>query len=120
MSREIRRGGGGRGYGQRGQDVRPRLSAQPERWTVDWRGRLLAIVSALVAAIPDFRIENAVRSDTLAGFVEEHDLRGTLPDGTVYHLAVCVVASVQGGKIVAVHEYFDTAAAAGLFKAMGG
>ena len=31
----------------------------------------LAIVSALVAAIPDFRIENAVRSDTLAGFVEE-------------------------------------------------
>ena len=78
----------------------------------------LAIVSALVAAIPDFRIENAVRSDTLAGFVEKHNLRGTLPDGTVFHLAVCVVASVQGGKIVAVHEYFDTAA--GLFKAMGG
>ena len=80
----------------------------------------LAIVSALIAAIPDFRIENAVRFDTLAGFVEEHDLRRTLPDGTVFHLAVCVVASVQGGKIVAVREYFDTAAAGGLFKAMGG
>lgn len=81
---------------------------------------LVGLTLAVRRAVPDFRYENAVRSDTADGFVEEHDVRGTLPDGTEFHLAACVVARTEDGKIVAGNEYFDTAAAAGLFRALGG
>ena len=81
---------------------------------------LIAVSAAIRAAVPDFRYENAVRSATASGFVEEHDVRGTLPDGTGFQLAVCVVGEVAEGKVTALREYLDTAAAAGLGKALRG
>jgi ketosteroid isomerase-like protein len=79
---------------------------------------LARFAAAVKRAVPDFRYENAVRSDTPTGFVEEHDVCGTLPDGTAMRLVVCVVADVAEGKITSLREYLDSAAAAGLIDAL--
>jgi len=79
---------------------------------------LARFAAAVKRAVPDFRYENAVRSDTSTGFVEEHDVCGTLPDGTRMRLAVCVLGDVSEGKITTLREYLDSAAAAGLIKAL--
>jgi len=79
---------------------------------------LLGFTAAVLKVVKGFRYEDAVRSATATGFVEEHAVRGTLPDGSSLELAVCVVAKVKGGKITDVREYFDSKAAAGLAKAL--
>ena len=79
---------------------------------------LLGFTSAVLKVVKGFRYEDAVRSATASGFVEEHAVRGTLPDGTRFDLAVCVVAVVTGGKITDIREYFDSKAAEGLVKAL--
>ena len=79
---------------------------------------LLAFSSAVNKIVPDLRYTNIVRSATESGFVEEHDVVGTLPDGSEMRLVVCVVADVSDGKISRLHEYLDTAAAQGLLKAL--
>lgn len=84
------------------------------------RAALARFAAAVKRAVPDFRYENAVRADTATGLVEEHDVCGTLPDGSLLHMTVCVVADVADGKITSLREYADSAAAAGLIKALGG
>lgn len=75
---------------------------------------LLAFNRAVHGVVRDFRYEDAVRSATATGFVEEHAVRGTLPDGTPLSLVVCVVGDLRDGKIAEIREYLDTGAAAGL------
>lgn len=79
---------------------------------------LLGFAAAVKAAAPDFRYENAIRYDTGTGFVEEHDVRGTVKDGSAFKVAVCVVATVEDGRIATMHEYLDTAAARPLVEAL--
>jgi len=43
---------------------------------------LLVFSAAVRSVVKDFRYENPIRSETVDGFVEEHDVCGTLPDGT--------------------------------------
>ncbi len=47
---------------------------------MDLRG-LIAFAQGSVSVVKDFRYENVVAQDTMDGFVEEHDVVGTLPDG---------------------------------------
>lgn len=79
---------------------------------------LLRFNSAVHRVVKDFRYEDAVRSATATGFVEEHAVRGTLPDGKRLDFTVCVVAAVSDGKVTDVREYLDSAAAAGLIAAL--
>jgi catechol 2,3-dioxygenase-like lactoylglutathione lyase family enzyme/ketosteroid isomerase-like protein len=79
----------------------------------------LALSNAVQAVVRDFRYADAVRSATATGFVEEHAVRGTLPDGQTIDIAACVVADVRDGKITDIREYLDTAAAANLIAALG-
>jgi ketosteroid isomerase-like protein len=79
---------------------------------------LMQFTAAVHSVVPDFRYENAVRTATETGFVEEHDVCGTLPDGSTFKLILCVVGEVEGGKITRLREYVDTGAAAGLMKAL--
>lgn len=79
---------------------------------------LLGFSNAVLEVVKDFRYEEARRSETATGFVEEHRVRGTLPDHSKLDLAVCVVADVRDGKIYSLREYLDTAAAAGLIGAL--
>lgn len=81
---------------------------------------LLGFNAAVHRAVRDFRYEDAVRSSTETGFVEEHAVRGTLSDGSPLALQVCVVAELSGGKVTALREYLDTKAAEGLVRALSG
>lgn len=80
---------------------------------------VLAFNAAVHGVLENFRYADAVRSSTGSGFVEEHAVRGTLPDGRELDLAVCVVADVSDGTVTEVREYFDSATAAGLIEALG-
>lgn len=79
---------------------------------------LLTFAMAVKQLVPDFHYANARRSSTATGFVEEHTVSGTLPDGSQLQIAACVVADVKDGKIITLREYVDTAAAQGLLKAL--
>ena len=82
------------------------------------RDTLMQFTAAVHGVIPDFRYENAIRWETTSGFVEEHDICGTLPDGETFRLALCVVGEVADDKITRLREYVDTRAAAALLKAL--
>jgi ketosteroid isomerase-like protein len=80
---------------------------------------LMGTTRRLLDRIPDFRYEDCVTAATEGGFVEEHHVRGTLPDGTELDLAVCVVADVVDGRIRHAREYLDGYAARALGKVLG-
>lgn len=79
---------------------------------------LLEFSQSVHRVVDDFRYEDARRSETATGFVEEHNVRGVLPDGSSLDLAVCVVADVRNGKICDLREYLDISAASGLIDAL--
>jgi ketosteroid isomerase-like protein len=79
---------------------------------------LLDFSRAVLRVVKDFRYEDAKRSSTATGFVEEHYVRGILPDGSKLDVAVCVVADVNNGKVCHLREYLDLSAAAGLIEAL--
>ena len=79
---------------------------------------LLGFSKSVLSIVKNFRYEEAKRSATATGFVEEHKVRGTLPDGSKLDLAVCVVADVRDGKIYDLREYLDTSTASGLLEAL--
>jgi ketosteroid isomerase-like protein len=79
---------------------------------------LLGFNTMVHKTVRDFRYENPVRSATTTGFVEEHAVRGTLPDGSRLDLQVCVVAEVTDGKVAVIREYVDNKAAQGLIRAL--
>ena len=79
---------------------------------------LIQFSQAVSAIVDDFRYEEIIRSATDRGFVEEHTVTGTLPNGSRLTLAACVVADIENGKIMQLREYVDTAAAAELSAAL--
>ena len=79
---------------------------------------LLGFTAAVLSVVNDFRYEKAIRSATDTGFVEEHLVRGTLPDGTELNLSACVVGEVVKGQITQLREYVDSTAAQGLISAL--
>ena len=79
---------------------------------------LIQFSQAVSAIVKDFRYEDIIRCATDSGFVEEHTVRGTLPNGSQLTLVACVVADIENGKITRLREYVDTAAAAGLSAAL--
>lgn len=81
---------------------------------------LVLFSQAAAKAVDNFRYENPVRTNTDTGFVEEHDVCCTLPDGSEMRARLCVVGEVTDGKIISVREYADSRAAAGLLKALTG
>ena len=83
------------------------------------RDTLLKFAAAFRSVVQGYRYENAVCSATLDGFVEEHEVRGTLPDGTEVNIPACVVAEVSDGRVTRLREYLDTAKAMAVLKALG-
>lgn len=84
------------------------------------REQLLEFSAAVSGLVPDFHYEDIVCVATTNGFVEEHSVCGTLPDGQALKIAACVVAEVADGRIEKLREYLDTRAATGLLKALAG
>lgn len=48
------------------------------------------------------------RNITDSGFVQQHTLQRTGPDGSVTHLPVCIVAETDGHTITRIDEYLDS------------
>ena len=82
------------------------------------RDLLLNFSGAVKGKVPDFRYEDIVCAATDTGFVEEHTVRGTLPDGEQLDLRLCVIGEIEDGKITELREYLDSAGAAGLAQAL--
>ena len=64
--------------------------------------------------LPARRYEVLHRDALKDGFVQQHVLHATLPDGTAWAMAACVVVRMAGGKITRLDEYLDSAQAAAL------
>ena len=63
--------------------------------------------AALRSKVPDLRMETVRRRGIPGGFLEQHLLVGTLPDGEQLHIAGCFVGSVENGRISRLEEYVD-------------
>ncbi len=48
------------------------------------------------------------------GYVQQHILEATLPDGTPWAMPACVVIRLENGLITRLDEYLDSAQAAAL------
>lgn len=59
--------------------------------------------------IGELRYDEIRRSETPAGFVQQHVLRGIAPNGTPVEVPACVVCTVESGKITRLDEYLDAA-----------
>lgn len=59
--------------------------------------------------IGELRYEDIRRSETPAGFVQQHVMRGIAPNGTPIEVPACIVCSVENGKITRLDEYLDAA-----------
>ena len=54
------------------------------------------------------------RQPTPTGYVQQHILRGTAPDGTKLEMPACLVVTIKGERITRLDEYLDPAGAAAL------
>ena len=68
--------------------------------------------------VSGFRYEEVVCAETTSGFVEEHRVRGTLPNGILIDFPACIVAEVCDRLVISVREYADTTAAAPMLAAL--
>ncbi len=69
----------------------------------------LKVVKILTGNLDDLRYENVRVTPTENGFVQQHTMRCTAPNGEAVEAHVCMIATVENGKISQVHEYMDTA-----------
>ena len=68
----------------------------------------------LCRKLPDLHYEVTRREVLADGFLQEHVLCGTAPDGTAIAMPACLVATVTDGRISHINEYLDPAALAPL------
>ncbi len=79
---------------------------------------MLGFNNAVGAVVKEMAYYDEIRAATPTGFVEEHNVKGTMLDGTEFTIAACVVGEVADGKITEMREYFDTASASALIAAL--
>jgi ketosteroid isomerase-like protein len=59
--------------------------------------------------LPD-RVYRVLRREALSdGFLQQHVLEATLPDGTAWTMSACVVVRMKDSLIVRLDEYLDSA-----------
>jgi ketosteroid isomerase-like protein len=74
----------------------------------------LKVLNWLSRTIADKRYEEVRRQGTEHGFVEQHVLRGTAPNGNEISVPACLVVTVTGDRISRIDEYIDSAALAAM------
>jgi ketosteroid isomerase-like protein len=78
------------------------------------KARSLKVLGWLCTKLSDRRYEITRRLIVPGGFVQEHVLHGTAPDGSAVANPACIIADVADGKFVQMHEYLDPAGVAAL------
>lgn len=69
----------------------------------------LRIIRWLAANIPDLRYEDIRRHELPGGFIQQHVLRGTAPNGRALEVPACIVCEVADGHVTRLDEYLDSA-----------
>ncbi len=69
----------------------------------------VALLGALVGVLGERKYTLKERFVIPGGIGQMHDLDGVLPDGTKYHLPACIFFKIEGGRIIRIDEYFDSA-----------
>lgn len=74
----------------------------------------LATLEWVIAHLVDRRYEIVFRHAFPGGYVQQHVMHGTLPNGTAFHMPACLVCKVSDGRITRLDEYLDMGQAAAL------
>ena len=74
----------------------------------------LKVLNWLSRKVTDRRYDEVRRQATETGFVEQHVLRGTAPNGNEIEVPACLVVTVRGDRISRIDEYIDSAALAAM------
>ena len=69
----------------------------------------LRVLRWVVRHIGNLRYEAVRCHPTENGFVQQHVLRGTAPNGQALSIPACLVCTVTDGRITRLDEYLDTA-----------
>jgi len=68
------------------------------------------VLNWFIRTLPD-RHYRVIRREALHdGFLQQHVLEATLPDGQKWKMAACVVVKMENGLITRLDEYLDSAA----------
>ena len=68
----------------------------------------LRVLGWVIENIRDLRYEDIRRQRTPTGFVEQHVLRGTAPNGAALSIPACLIGTVVDGRITRLDEYLDS------------
>ena len=74
----------------------------------------MAVLDWFIKTLPDRYYRVLYRAALKDGFVQQHILEATLPDGTKWKMFACVVVRLENGVIVRLDEYLDSAQAKAL------
>ena len=69
----------------------------------------LRVLQWVTAHIRNLRYEAVRRQHTSSGFMQQHVLRGTAPNGHELNIPACIVCTVRDGRITRLDEYLDSA-----------
>jgi len=67
----------------------------------------MRLLGWLCAKLGDRHYDVKRRDVIPGGFLQEHVLCGTAPDGSAVAMPACIVATVADGRITRMHEYLD-------------
>jgi uncharacterized protein len=67
----------------------------------------MRLLGWLCSKLADRHYEVTRRDVIPGGFLQEHVLCGTAPNGTAIAMPACIIAKVAGGRITRIHEYLD-------------
>ena len=69
----------------------------------------MAVLDWFIKTLPDRYYRVLYRAALKDGFVQQHILEATLPDGTKWKMFACVIVRIENGRIVRLDEYLDSA-----------
>jgi len=72
----------------------------------------LKVLRGLHTVVSGLRYDIARRFPMEGGIVQQHTLRGTLPDGSEVAMPAAMFLYVDGGRVTRIEEYLDSAQAA--------
>jgi ketosteroid isomerase-like protein len=79
------------------------------------RRQMLKIIGFLASGVKDLRYDDVRVATTPRGYVQQHVLRATAPDGRAVEVPACLVVEIAEGQIRRIDEYMDAAALAPLW-----
>ena len=74
----------------------------------------LKVLSWFARKLPGRRYRVVRREALKDGFLQQHVLEATLPDGAAWSMSACVVVRMCDGLVIRLDEYLDSAEAAAL------